>query len=133
MSGYSEPIDEKYHLSVNEGVVEITRNGEEWLVNPEGAKAWISVADELEKLRKERRDSRVGELQELAWSDAAEQITEHLTEVWGWLPDEPEAVQLGEQLASVLHLASANTNTHPLTLLSALLTPVKTKADERLF
>jgi len=133
MSGYSEPIDEKYYLSVNEGQVEITRNGEEWLVNPPGAKAWISVADELEKLRQERRDFIAGALSEKEQSRAAEAIAEHLAEVWGWLPDEPEAVKLAEQLAAVIHVATANTETKAQTLLSALLTPVRDKEANRLF
>lgn len=50
---YNEKIDEKYGVKVSEGRVEVTRNGEEWLVNPEGAKAWISVADRLEKAREQ--------------------------------------------------------------------------------
>lgn len=51
----------------------------------------------------------------------AETITEHLTTVWGWLPDEPEAVQLGRQLAPLLVQAVEGTSTHPGSLLNALM------------
>lgn len=47
---YSVRLDEKYQLSVADGHVTITRNGEEWLVNPAGSKAWISAADVIERL-----------------------------------------------------------------------------------
>jgi len=54
-------------------------------------------------------------------SDHARQITEHLCEVWGWLPDEPEAVRLGENLAALLPQAVAGTNTSVDSLLGTLL------------
>lgn len=51
---YNEALDDenKYHLSVNNGRVSITRYGDEWLENPEGSKAWIAAADTIEQLRK---------------------------------------------------------------------------------
>lgn len=120
---YNEPIDEKYTILVNDGNVKITRYGDEWLENPQGSKAWISVADQLETIRKEREYEPEGELAGKDLEDATKQITEHLAAVWGWLPDESEAIQLGEQLASVLHFATANSETEPLTLLKAILAP----------
>jgi hypothetical protein len=48
---YSETIDEKYGITVDQRGVRITRHGEDWLQDPPGAKAWISVADILEKQR----------------------------------------------------------------------------------
>lgn len=56
-------------------------------------------------------------------ADASAMIRDHLCEVWGWLPDEPEAKILADQLAAGLFSAVENTRTQPLALLEALLHP----------
>lgn len=55
--------------------------------------------------------------------DMAAKITDHLCSVWGWLPDEEEAIILGEQLADSLFTAVRNTRTQPDSLLDALMAP----------
>jgi hypothetical protein len=55
---YSEALDDerKYHLNVaTNGGVSITRHGQDWIENPEGANAWIAAADQLETLRQENK------------------------------------------------------------------------------
>lgn len=54
-------------------------------------------------------------------SEWARLITEHLCQTWGWLPDEPEAIRLGENLARLLPDAVAGTNTSPDSLIRTLL------------
>lgn len=55
--------------------------------------------------------------------EMAETITEHLCSVWGWQPDEEEAVRMGEQLAEAFFTAVRGTYTQPTSLLSALMAP----------
>jgi hypothetical protein len=55
--------------------------------------------------------------------EMAETITEHLCSVWGWQPDEEEAIRMGEQLAEAFFTAVRGTYTQPSSLLSALIAP----------
>jgi hypothetical protein len=48
-------------------------------------------------------------------------IAAHLCETWGWLPDEPEALQLGMNIAYSLEQLTFNTRTSPEALLQGLL------------
>lgn len=117
---YNETIDEKYSIEVNEnGRVKINRYGENWLENPEGAKAWIAVADLLETQR-ELFDSEGSPLTVDQLNETASMIAHRLTEAWGWLPDEEEAHQIGRQLAAIIHLAVKGTRTAPSTMIQAL-------------
>ena len=64
------PIDERYTYQFDNGNVQILRHGEPWLGEEPGgfpgSKAWISVANEIEKLRKQVEDLQT----ELAEPDA---------------------------------------------------------------
>lgn len=56
-------------------------------------------------------------------SPLAVQIAEHLCRVWGWQPDDPEAVDLGLRAADALTRAIAGTRTSADSLIPALLSP----------
>lgn len=68
----------------------------------------------------------------------ARDIANVLCESWGWQPDEPEALQLGSNIAMNLELLVANTRTSPEALLQGLLpmgavTSEKKAAPKKLF
>jgi len=63
-------------------------------------------------------------------ADASAMILDHICEVWGWLPDEPEARILADQLAVALFSAVENTRTQPMALLENLLHPRPSKFRE---
>ena len=54
----------------------------------------------------------------LEWAEA---IAAHLCESWGWQPGEPEAIQLGINIAYNLDILVANTRTSPEALVQGLL------------
>lgn len=56
-------------------------------------------------------------------SKASTIIADQLCAVWDWMPDEPEARVLSEQLAVALFAAVEGTYTQPLALLHALMAP----------
>lgn len=118
---YREPIDEKYEIVVEDsGKVSITRNGEDWITDPLAAKAWIAVADRFER-EQESWANAGSTMNPEEYLEASRQIAKQLTETWGWLPDEPEALRLADNLAGILHLAVEGTRTRPLVFLEALL------------
>lgn len=51
----------------------------------------------------------------------AARVTKRLTDAWGWLPDEPEAVTLGTNFAQAAHLLTTGTRTTADNLLDALI------------
>lgn len=57
----------------------------------------------------------------LTQDQMAARITTQLCTVWGWEPDEEEAVTLGKDLAALLPEAVARTRTTPDSLIEALL------------
>lgn len=50
-----------------------------------------------------------------------ERIARHLCDVWAWLPDDPEAHDLGQRSAAALSRAVAGTRTSADSLMEALL------------
>jgi len=44
-------IDDKYTYEYDNGRVRILRHGQDWLTDPQGAKAWIAAAGVIEELR----------------------------------------------------------------------------------
>ena len=48
-------------------------------------------------------------------------VTKRLTDAWGWLPDEPEAVTLADNVARSAHLLTAGTRARAHDLLDALI------------
>lgn len=53
--------------------------------------------------------------------DFGQRFALHLCEVWGWLPDEPEAHDLGQRAATALSHAVAGTRTSADSLMSSIL------------
>ncbi len=58
------------------------------------------------------------------------QIADYLCAVWGWLPGDPEALKLGQNLAYSLGALVGGTGTAPETLLRALMAGVDIPGDE---
>ena len=66
-------------------------------------------------------------------SEYGERIAAHLCEVWGWLPDEPEALDLGNRAASALTHAVAGSRTSADSLISTLLCIPSGKAPQEVY
>lgn len=66
-------------------------------------------------------------------SEHGERIAAHLCEVWGWLPDEPEALDLGNRAASALTHAVAGSQTSADSLISTLLCIPSGKAPQEVY
>lgn len=117
--GYREPIDEKYEVIVENAIVRITRNGEDWLTDPPGAKAWIAVADRLERDREDWEESG-STLSVPDYLSVVEQISSKLTAAWGWTHDDPDARKMAELIANNVHQVAAKTRTDTMVLVRAL-------------
>ena len=66
-------------------------------------------------------------------TEHGERIAAHLCEVWGWLPDEPEAHDLGNRAASALTHAVAGSRTSADSLISTLLCIPSGKAPQEVY
>lgn len=66
-------------------------------------------------------------------SEHGARIAAHLCEVWGWLPDEPEAHDLGNRAASALTHAVAGSRTSAESLISTLLCIPSGKAPQEVY
>lgn len=114
---YDVKLDEKYRIVVKDGRVEILRYGEPWLVNPEGAKAWISAADTIEILL---NGSEVEKLNEESREPIAEVVREKLSKAWEGSTEYSAIENLADSFAEFVGIICAGSGVSPKEFLEAL-------------